>query len=72
MNANWIWSALMVIAAAVLIYFVVKGVLFVGWAVGGVVGVILAIMLVFGVLNMGWFVGLILLIIVLNLIFGIF
>ena len=52
-----VWTILTVILAAVLIYFVVKGVLFIGWAVGGVVGVILAICILLGVLNTGGFIG---------------
>lgn len=54
---GWVWTILTVVLAAVLIYFVVEGVLFIGWAVGGVVGVILAICILLGVLNLGGFIG---------------
>lgn len=57
MNNNWIWTILTAVLAIVLIYFVVKGVLFIGWAIGGVIGVILAICILAGVLNLGGFFG---------------
>lgn len=70
MYLNWIWGVLSLIVAAVLIYFVVQGVLFVGWAIGGVLGVLLVALLVLGVLEASWVLGLIVLIIVLNLLFN--
>ena len=56
-SMGWVWTILTAVLAIVLIYFVVKGVLFIGWAIGGVIGVILAICILMGVLNFGSFIG---------------
>lgn len=55
--AGLVWTLLSIILAIVLISFVVKGAIFIGWAFGGVIGVILALLLIFEVLNVGGFLG---------------
>jgi hypothetical protein len=66
---GWVWTGIMAVLTIALIYLVVQGTLFIGWALGGVVGVILAILLAAELIKDGGFFMGLLGIIVLCLIF---
>lgn len=54
---GYVVTLLSIVVAIVLLYFVVQGALYIGWAVGGVIGVVLALLIIFNVLPIGGFLG---------------
>lgn len=54
------------------VIFAIKATLFIGWAIGGGLGIILALLFLFGILDLGWFFGFITFIIILNFLFDLF
>lgn len=70
---GWIWTGIMAVLTIVLFFLVVQGAVYIGWALGGIVGVILAILLAVEIITDGGFfaglLGILVLCVIFQLIF---
>jgi hypothetical protein len=71
-NENLFLSIIVVIISVLIIWWALKAALFIGWAIGGGIGVLIAILFLFGLLDIGWLLGLLAFIILFNFIFDLF
>ena len=70
---GWVWTAILAVLTIVLFFMVFQGVVYIGWALGGFIGVVLAILLAIEVITDGGFflglLGLVVICVIIDLLF---
>lgn len=52
---NWLWTGILTVLTIVLFMLVLQGAVYIGWAIGGIVGVIFAVLLALEIIGDGGF-----------------
>lgn len=69
---NIFLSAVVIALSVILIWFALKTALFIGWIIGGGIGIIVAVLFLFSLIDLGWLFTIIAFVILVNFLLNLF